>query len=71
MLLTIKKQTMKPFKGDDGEERPYWWYVAQKEDGFAINFGSIDGGHEIGARKEILLEEYDRRDGKKGYREVI
>ena len=71
MFVTIKKQTVKPFKGDDGEERPYFWYIGLKDDGFAINFGSIDGGHEIGSRKDFVIEEIERRDGKKGYREII
>lgn len=71
MKLTIRKKVEKPFKGDDGEERGYFWYTAIAEDGFALSFGSSDGGHEVGDKGDFLLEKYDRRDGKPGFREVL
>jgi len=71
MKLQIRKKTEKPFKGDDNLEHEYFWYTAIGEDGLAISFGSSDGGHEVGERGDFLLEKFDRRDGKVGYRELL
>lgn len=71
MKLHIIKKTEKPFKGDDGEQRDYYWYIGQKEDQTAIRFGSANGEHEEGETYDILLETYEQSNGRSGLKEVI
>lgn len=70
MKLKIIKRTLKTFKGDDGEEREYYWYVAEKENGTAIRFGSTEGRYEKDQTADIALEEYEQSNGRKGLKEL-
>jgi len=71
MKITIVKKTLKKFKGEDGEERDYYWYVGTKEDGLAIRFGSTNGEYEEGESSDILVEEYEQSNGRKGFKEIL
>jgi len=79
MLLKITTKKSKPFTGDDGEERDYFWYAGlRQEDGVTIKFGSSNGEYKPGDEVELLLEKTEKVINRKGkniivylYREVI
>jgi len=70
MKLKIIRKTAKPFQGDDGESRDYFWYIAEQADGTSIRFGSTNGSHEVGAAVDPLIEKYEQSNGKTGYKEI-
>lgn len=70
MILKIMKRTVKPFTGEDGEEREYFWYIGKKADGMAVRFGST-ANHAVGAEEDFFLEEKAYRNGGKGYAEIV
>jgi len=73
MKVKIKSVKAKPFTGEDGEKREYFWYRAEAVggDGFAFQFGSIDGDHEKGKEYDLDIEKYTRADGKDGFKEFV
>jgi len=71
MILTIAKRSEKEFTGKDGETRPYFWYVGKKADGLALRFGSSDGSHKVGDKKDFFLEEKEYSNGGKGFSEIV
>jgi len=71
MKIKIIRKESKPFKGEDGAPRPYFWYIGEKADGSAVRFGSTDGEHVIGQEKDLIIEEYEQRTGNKGYKEIL
>jgi hypothetical protein len=70
MKLKILKKTQKDFQGEDGQKREYFWYVAERENGTAIRFGSVNGTYNVDDTPDLILEEYEQSNGKKGYKEL-
>lgn len=70
MKLKIERVKPAPFRGSDGTDVDYYWYKATREsDGVTIEFGSWKK-YDVGSVVEVLIEKYERRDGKVGYKEV-
>lgn len=66
--LLIKSVKPKPFKSTvGGEEIPYFWYRAEREDGTTIEFGSKNGQYEIGKLETVPLEKREGLDGRVRY----
>jgi len=70
MIIKIHKVRSKPFKGEEGDMIPYFWYDGEKQDGLAINFGSKIAGHKVGTQVDVLLQEKTGKDGQTRYTEV-
>lgn len=72
--VKISEKKVKPFIGDDGEQRPYAWYKAIRiDDGVTFQFGSKNLEHEVGDEVEINLEKSEALRGGKvklTYKEV-
>jgi len=69
MKVKILKSKSKPFPGDQGNDIPYFWYDAVRLDTETkFQFGSRDGGHDIGS--EYDLEIYKSEDSGK-WKEVV
>ena len=67
MKLKITGKTEKPFKGDEGDLIPYFWYKAvREEDGVTLQFGSKKGEHLVGDTLELELEKTEALDSKTG-----
>ena len=61
MKLILKEVNARPFKGDDGEVREYFWYKAlRQEDNVTLQFGSVDGDHLLGVELELNVEKSER-----------
>ena len=71
MKIKIVKKNEKGFTGQDGEHRDYYWYTGERDNGVAIRFGSTNGGHEEGETLDLLIEEYEQSNGRKGFKEII
>jgi len=71
MKIKILKMTKKDFKGDDDETREYFWYIGEKENGNSIRFGSVNGEHKLNEIYDLLIEEYEQQNGRKGLKEII
>lgn len=72
MQVKIKKVTPKKFTGDDGEMRDYFWYEAiRPSDSFLFQFGSVEGGHAVGAELDLEIVKYIQKNGKEGYKELV
>lgn len=57
MKLKIASVKEKPFTDRDGNEQEYFWYQAEKlSDETVIQFGSKNGGHEIGSTVDLFIE---------------
>lgn len=69
MKLKIVKKEPKPFTGDDGEDLAWFWYRAEKDNGFLVRFGS-NQDHEIGQTVEIHLSEEISANNKKWLKEI-
>lgn len=70
MKIKITKKTLKGFTGDDGEDREYFWYTGERENGLSLRFGSVNGEHEEGKTYDLTIEEYEQSNGRKGYKEL-
>lgn len=70
MKLRIVKKTQKSFSGQDGEQRDYYWYTAERADGYVIRFGSTRGDHKEGDEVDLFIEEYEQSNGRKGMKEI-
>jgi len=71
MKLKIVKKQIKNFRGEDGEEREYAWYIGKDAAGMAKRFGSTDTGHEVGDEPDVLLEEKVYKNGGTGLAEIV
>jgi len=72
MKLRIISKKSKPFQSDDGEAITYHWYKAVRtSDDMLIEFGSMDGSHEVGGELELDVVKVERADGKAGYKELV
>jgi len=61
MKVILKEVNARPFKGDDGEVREYFWYKALRPaDEVTFQFGSVDGDHLLGVEVDLNIEKSER-----------
>lgn len=68
--VKIKSFNFKPFKLDEGGERDWYWYKANRvSDNLAIEIGSTEK-HEVGQTLTLILEKREKATGKFWYKEI-